>query len=148
MLKYIDYLNEASRYYELLDENEFGKIADKFPDVNISFNDYEFSDENLEIYILNKILEEERFDNVWVDYIGDDGVELYSDDYVSPESLDELEELLSRYGYNFINRDDLELDYNAHKSAQDKLDLHRRATLILDNMSNSELEAFIEEYAN
>ena len=82
MLKYIDYLNEASRYYELLDENEFGKIADKFPDVNISFNDYEFSDENLEIYILNKILEEERCDNVWVDYIGDDGVELYSDDYV------------------------------------------------------------------
>ena len=148
MLKYIDYLNEASRYYELLDENEFGKIADKFPDVNISFNDYEFSDENLEIYILNKILEEERCDNVWVDYIGDDGVELYSDDYVSPESLDELEELLSRYGYNFINRDDLELDYNAHKSEQDKLDLHRRATLILDNMSNSELEAFIEEYAN
>ena len=148
MITYNEYLDLAVDFYlEILNKVEFEKIANKFPDVNIDFKDYSFCDDDLEVYILNKILEE-RFDDVWVDYIGDDGVELYSDDYVSPESLDELEELLSQYGYNFINRDDLELDYNTHKSEQDKLNLHRRATLILDNMSDSELEEFIEEYGN
>lgn len=148
MLNYIDYLSEASRYYELLDEDEFNEIVKRFNDISIDYSDFEFSDDNLEHYIVRKLLLEKFGDYFWVEEIDNNDIVIQHDFLETPDILDDVKEFLESFGYIFVNYDSLKEELLAEAEANEKEKLYQKARLLINDFSSDELKAFIEEYAN
>lgn len=145
MLKYNDYLIGASLYYELLDEDEFNEIVKRFNDISIDYSDFDFSDDNLEYYIVRKLLFETFGDYFWVEEIDNNDILIQHDFLETPDILDDVKEFLESFGYIFVNYDSLKEELLEEAKDNDKK-LYQKAKLLIDDFSSDELKEFIEKY--
>lgn len=148
MLKYIDYLNEACRYYEFLDENKFNKIAETFSNIDsIDYSNFEFGEDNLEQYILNSIIGKE-ISGYCVDYIDDKNVWIscFFGNRGCLDGLNKLKEILNKYGYFIENYDDIVSDIEDY-NRENKLHLVKsKINDKLDKMTVEQLEKLLSEW--
>ena len=144
MLKYIDYLNGASRYYGLLNEDEFNEIVERFNINSINYSDFDFSGDDLEYYIVRKLLLEKFGDRFWVDEIDDNDIVIEPYNLEALDILDDVKEFLKSFGYTLINYDNLKEELLEEAKANNTL--YQKAKLLIDDFSSDELKEFIEKY--
>jgi hypothetical protein len=147
MLKYNDYLIEAANYYELLNESKFNEIVENFSDINsINYSDFEFGDANLEQYILNDIIDKE-VGGYYVDYIEDKCVWICrTGNYESLSKLNEVKEILNKYGYSFENYDELVGDIEENNYEEKCRLIKSKIINKLNEMTVEQLEKLLSEW--
>ena len=146
MLKYNDYLIKASRYYSLLNEDEFDEIVKRFNIDSIDYSDFEFGDDNLEYYIVRQLLDEKFGDCFWVDDIYGNQIAIEPITLEIPDILDDVKEFLESFGYTFVNYDSLKEELLEKVETNNKEELYQKAKLLINDFSSDELKEFIEKY--
>ena len=147
MLKYIDYLNEACYYYEVLDENKFNEIAENFNNINsIDYSHFEFGEDNLERYILDSIIGEE-ISGYYVDDVVDKYVWICCiGNYGCLDELNKLKEILNEYGYSLENYDELVSDIEEDNYEEKCRSIKSKIINKLNEMPVEQLEKLLSEW--
>ena len=146
MLKYNDYLIEAANYYNLLNEDGFNEIVKRFNINSIDYSDFEFSDDNLEYYIVRQLLFEKFGDYFWIDEIDGNDIFIEPNTLETPDILDDVKKFLESFGYTFANYDELKKELLEEAETNDEEELYRKAKFLIDDFSSDELKEFIEKY--
>lgn len=144
MLKYIDYLNKAANYYNLLSEDEFNEIVKRFNISSIDYSNFEFGDSDLEYYIINQLLIEKFGNCLWVDDTYNDAINIEFHNLKTPDILDDVKEFLESFGYTFANYNSLKEKLLEKAETDDEEELYLKAKLLIDDFSSDELKEFIE----
>ena len=108
MIDYISYLKLIAYANEdIYSEEDFNRLAAKFKNAEISLEDYNPFDEDLERYILDQLFEDKFGDKIWVSWVNDDEVEIDYYEIYDPSIIDEVKSLLESYDYTLCGYEEL-----------------------------------------
>ena len=131
---------------EICNEEKYKEITSRFKDVDISFDDFNPYDDELEYYIVRQLLIEKFGDYFWVDDIYGNQIDLELNTLEIPDILDDVKEFLESFGYTFVNYDSLKEELLEKAESDATEELYHKAKLLIDDFSSDELKEFIEKY--
>lgn len=144
---YYEYLKACAECVdEIYSESDYERVASRFKNFDVDFNNYNPYDHDFELYVLDTLLWNKFGSDICVDYINGDDVSIDCDGIQSADVLNDIKKFLESLGYNFKNYESLEKEINEKIEEDERDKVYDEARDIICYMSTNELKEFIEWY--